>query len=318
MNPPYVQSAPPSLAYESAESRDMYAYFLEHALKNAKGVIAITPQSFTHGRRHRGLRSVILRNADDVRIFCFDNVPDNIFKGYKFGSRNTNRVNSTRAAVLVALKRPMAAARFQITPLLRWKASQRHRIFESANRFLSTPRRVSPELFPKVPPGLEDYYESLRTEGIPLGRTTSPRGHLQLLVPTTPRYFLSAVRRQLNRASSRTLRFDTDEAFIRAYLTLNSSIAYFWWRVHDGGMTLSADTLSSIPIRQDFDVSDDRVAHLVERLQQSEQTNLVVKINSGRPNENVKHPVDLIMDINELLSPEYAEALLRLHDNSYL
>lgn len=122
----------------------------------------------------------------------------------------------------------------------------------------------------------------------------------------------------MNRASSRTLRFDTDEAFIRAYLTLNSSIAYFWWRVHDGGMTLSADTLSSIPIRQDFDVSDDRVAHLVERLQQSEQTNLVVKINSGRPNENVKHPVDLIMDINELLSPEYAEALLRLHDNSYL
>src|SRR5690606_5496788 len=210
MNPPYVQSRPPSDDYEAKSSRDMYAYFLERSLKVARGVIAITPQSFTHAKRHRDLRSVILRYATHISIYCFDNVPDNIFKGYKFGSHNSNRVNSTRAAVLVALKRPMAAARFQITPLLRWKASQRHRIFESANRFLSTPRRVSPELFPKVPPGLEDYYESLRTEGIPLGRTPSPRGHLQLLVPTTPRYFLSAVRRQLNRASSRTLRFDTD------------------------------------------------------------------------------------------------------------
>jgi hypothetical protein len=44
----------------------------------------------------------------------------------------------------------------------------------------------------------------------------------------------------------------------------------------------------------------------------------VIRFNSGRENENVKHPLELVLEINRLLAPEYAESLIRLHENSYL
>lgn len=318
MNPPYVQSRPPSDDYEAKSSRDMYAYFLERSLKVARGVIAITPQSFTHAKRHRDLRSVILRYATHISIYCFDNVPDNIFKGYKFGSHNSNRVNSTRAAVLVARRSQHSSGHFRITPLLRWRSVQRETMLRSAERFLGQPRRVGPELFPKIPPGLEALYEELLVTGTPLGDTLSPEGNCELVVPTTPRYFISGVRRPLDRASTRTLRFDNEMAFFRAYLTLNSSIAYFWWRVRDGGMTLSQDTLLTLPIDTSLDPSTKEARLLIDELQRSEKENLVVKMNSGRANENVKHPLKLVAAINRMLTPRYAERLLQLHANSNL
>ena len=310
MNPPYVE-APSPIGFESASSRDMYAFFLERVAKTSKGFVAIVPQSFTNGRKFRPLRSLMLREMKSLDVYCFDNVPDNIFKGFKYGSPNTNKANSTRASIIVASRDGTQGLRRRITPMLRWRASERNQLFTSAPDFL-TENELSPRKFPKVSQALSPLYDEAKL-WLPLESIVS-RSETQycLRVPSTPRYFISAVKIPLNRSSMKTLFFDSIDEMNMAYLVLNSSLAYWWWRVNDGGMTLSESTLMSTPIPPEMEIS----ATLLEMLETSETKNLVKKLNSGKFNENVKHPPNLIDLLNKHLCPKFAEGLIREHNNS--
>ena len=86
---------------------------------------------------------------------------------------------------------------------------------------------------------------------------------------------------------------------------------YWWWRVRDGGMTLSLETIMSLPLL-DFSVN----AELVLALEKSEKINKVYKQNAGAAQENVKHPKELLMKLNKAVIPEYADLLISLHENS--
>ena len=86
---------------------------------------------------------------------------------------------------------------------------------------------------------------------------------------------------------------------------------YWWWRVRDGGMTLSLETIMSLPLL-DFSVN----AELVSALEKSEKINKVYKQNAGAAQENVKHPKELLMELNKVVIPEYADLLISLHENS--
>ncbi len=322
MNPPYVQTADSNGQFASSASRDLYAFFLERALSNAKGMVAITPQTFTNGARHRDLRQVFINNCAEARIYCFDNVPDTVFRGFKFGSENSNQVNSTRAAISVTLrqvngrKNPREIA---ITPLLRWRSSERAELLANADSYLNLPPGLGAQLFPKVMPGLSSRYEAMlecETRLSDIARV-SP-GRRTLNVPTTPRYFISATKRDLDRSSQTSLSFESEDDLLLAYLTLNSSLAYFWWRVRDGGMTLSRETLMSMPLQTSLDVRSDEANRLVKALRSSEKRNLVVKVNAGKPNENVKHPLSLIHRLNTFIASGDEDRLLDLHKNSVL
>ena len=98
-----------------------------------------------------------------------------------------------------------------------------------------------------------------------------------------------------------------------AYLVLNSSLTYWWWRVRDGGMTLSLETIKTVPLPE-FSTSTD----LIKALEDSEQVNKVYKMNAGAQQENVKHPLELIAQLNDLVMPAYASKLIRTHLNSEL
>jgi len=322
MNPPYVQVADTAGNFETSDSRDLYAFFMERALKNSKGMIAITPQTFTNGRRHSALREILLRESISARIYCFDNVPDTIFRGVKFGSENTNTVNSTRAAVTVSRGRAKPSTRTSkvaITPLLRWRTSEREEMLSRADEFLGTPKGISAKLFPKVMPELNQLYAQLLSETRTVAHiaqaTDAPSG---LTVPTTPRYFISATHRDLDRSSKVHLAFQNKQDLEAAYLVLNSSLAYFWWRARDGGMTLSRETLWTTPIPEEIDTSSKEALLLMKALRRSEQRNLVVKANAGKGNENIKHPMELIGRINEFLAPKHSAALISLHRNSVI
>jgi hypothetical protein len=88
---------------------------------------------------------------------------------------------------------------------------------------------------------------------------------------------------------------------------------YWWWRVRDGGMTLSFETIKSLPLL-DFETD----SKLVSKLEKSEKTNLVYKKNAGAMQENVKHDMSLIAEINHVVIPRYANKLLLTHENSDL
>jgi hypothetical protein len=115
VNPPYL-ALPADNRFETAKAADLYAYFLENIIKTSKGFISITPQSFTNAQKFEPLRNLILNKFDNLTIFNFDNVPANIFRGVKFGSKNTNRANSIRVAITIALP---GQGKRRITSLLR-------------------------------------------------------------------------------------------------------------------------------------------------------------------------------------------------------
>lgn len=315
MNPPYVV-VPRDDRFAAAESRDLYAYFLERMLTlGRRGIVAITPQSFTSGRKFAGLRRLLVRRLEAMDVYCFDNVPDNVFRGVKFGSQNTNRVNSTRAAVLVGLSGEAdAPRRHRITPLLRWRAHERADLFAVTDDFLADLQADEDRAFPKVGAALVPLHRTMlecdttvRDLVVP-GPTRYP-----LDVPVTPRYFLSAVKRVLDRGHVHRLFFATEADRDRAAVVLNSSLAYWWWRAYEGGITVSRGILLSVPVP--IAAADPA---LVAALEASEVDNVVVKRNAGRPNENVKHPWRLLRLLNEAVAPDDVDALLATHANSHL
>ena len=92
---------------------------------------------------------------------------------------------------------------------------------------------------------------------------------------------------------------------------INSSFTYWWWRVRDGGMTLSLETLLSVPLL-DFNLNK----NIINKLEKSELTNRVYKQNAGEAQENVKHSQALLTKLNDLVYCEYSSILTQLHENS--
>lgn len=280
MNPPYAVREPDE-RFELAATREAYAYFIERTVKTSRGFVSVTPQSFLNGNKFASLRALLLKNFNFLRIWSFDNMPDSAFSGVKFGSTNTNTANSTRAAVTVAMRQE--AVDHKLTSLLRWPSAHRAQLLTRADEFL-TSAELNDYKFPKV---LKPTGDLLREVGSfpPLSSLLDPKGQFSISVPASPRYYISAVKRSLNRSSLHTLRFNSEKERDKAYLLLNSGLTYWWWRLMDGGMQLSLEVLLSTPV-PDFEVD----YSLVTELEVSEVQNLAVKANAGKANENVKHP----------------------------
>lgn len=314
LNPPYV-SVPSDMRFKTFKARDTYAYFLERIIESSKGFISITPQSFVNSSKHSEVRTLLMNEFKAFDIYCFDNIPDSIFKGVKFGSHNTNKANSTRAAVIVAKSESESAEGYRITPLLRWRTAERKQMLSTADDFL-TSFEPTVEMFPKIGNDLAGLYNTLKDSpnGIVKDYLSKKPTEFSLVVPSTPRYFSPAVKRDLIRSSFKTIYFNNAADRDKFYVYLNSSLLYWWWRVVDGGMTLSSLTIETLPVIEGLESHPD----LVKSLETSEAINLVCKMNAGKPNENVKHEISLLAQINESICADYAEALLRTHSNSYL
>ena len=308
VNPPYLATEQ-DMRFETARAGDLYAYFLENIIKTSLGFVSVTPQSFTNAEKFRSLRALLMSNFNNLTIYVFDNVPANIFRGVKFGSKNTNSANSVRAAITIA--KPGKGKR-RITSLIRWKSEDRKRMLTSLNRFLSN-APLTQDFFPKVNSTFLDLYkESTKAGMTTLGSyCTSTPTEFALHVPTSPRYYISALRLPVDRSSQRTLFFRNKRDMDMAYILINSSYMYWWWRVRDGGMTLSQETLFSLPVPA-FEIS----STLCMKLEKSESSNKVYKQNAGAPRENVKHPQDLIAEATQLVIPKWASRLARTHENS--
>jgi hypothetical protein len=308
VNPPYLACKADN-RFETAKAGDLYSYFLENIIKTSHGFISITPQSFTNAKKFTTLRRLLLERFPTMKILTFDNVPANIFKGIKFGSTNSNQANSMRAAIIIAHAKP---GRTKITSLVRWKTSERLYLFETIEKFLSDVP-LSEKFFPKVSKDYKALYMSLVGERTLDSISTTKKTKFPLYIPSAPRYFIPALKRPAKRASQKTIYFINESDRNRGYMAINSSLLYWWWRVRDGGMTLSLETLLSLPLPE-FELNK----KIIKELEKSEKTSKVYKQNAGAAQENVKHPKSLIDKLNHAVIPEYAKLLTSLHENSEL
>jgi hypothetical protein len=290
VNPPYARTDRRA-GLRTTSTNELFAYFLERVAETSKGFIAVTPAAYLNAPRYQSLRTVLDDEQGGGDVFVYDNVPDTLFRGYKYGSTNTSNTNFVRAAITVC---PPGATTWRVTPILRWAAQSRQRMFSLAPSHLVR-RRLGPDgEWAKVMRGTENLWDSLSAPSLRLRNLldTQPT-EFRLDVASTPRYYISATTRHLDRSSKHVLHFRTALDRDRAYLILNSSLPYWWWRTLDGGVTLPTRTLRSLPLPP-FEVD----YTLVEALRESEARNVVTKLNAGRNNENVKHPHHLVDAVN--------------------
>ncbi|MCR2824409.1 N-6 DNA methylase [Microbacterium sp. zg.Y909] len=295
LNPPYAGTSRDE-RFRTADARDLYAYFLERAITSSTGFISITPAAHLTGIKYSELRA-LLSEKSGGEVLVFDNVPDTVFRGYKYGSTNTSKTNFVRAAITVSAP---GDRDWRITPILRWASASRSRLWQSARKDL-LPLRIGPAgEWAKLMRGTEGVWEHLataeRTLADIVSRTPTP---FRLSVAATPRYYVSASRRDLDRTSKHSLYFRNQQDEELAYLLLNSSLPYWWWRTLEGGITLSLRNLRSLPIPPDLVPNEE----LVSRLDASDTVDMVTKLNAGRLNENVRRPRDLVTEIDHHVLP---------------
>ena len=292
-NPPYGRPEKDYLFFQTSDTNNLYALLTEKIVKQSKNAVFIIPQSFTSGAKYQSLRDVLSLYGGDC--YCFDNVPATIFCGRKKGIFNTNTSNSVRTSFLIVNKRQKG---YRLTPLLRFKAEERDRMFDELPSFLGQKRRKD---WLKVPALLENFIEGWMNNSLCVGDVIETNKSLQkeelkLVIPSTPRYYLSAVRKDLSRASKIVIYAKTRELFDTLYLCLNSSVFYLWWRMRDGELSLKEEDLLSFPIQLINNHS------YVDNLIAMEEEYTTTKKNAGKINENVKFPESVRDEINAMLN----------------
>ena len=157
------------------------------------------------------------------------------------------------------------------------------------------------DVFYKTTPGTSHLIHNNELSNYVIKRSEYP-----IYITNAPRYFISASSKKLDRTGQIEIFMKDKEAYNKALIMLNSSYLYWWWRTCDSSLSLTKKTLLSLPW-VDFDYSEE----IINKIKLSETENKVYKKNAGKLQENIKHPKELIIELNSLFAPEN---LIKLHD----
>ena len=111
-------------------------------------------------------------------------------------------------------------------------------------------------------------------------------------VPNTCRYNTTASSKKLNRGGSITLKVKEKDEFHFLYCFINSSFAYWWWRIYDGGITYPVSLLNKLPLPYNLLSDDDKkeFENIAEEMIKKEKHYISTKVNAGFAQENIKFP----------------------------
>lgn len=303
-NPPYAPLRPGRYKKTRVrqETKELYAAFLEKILTESDRSVVITPYSFLGGGKFYALRR--LMNEYNGFVAAFDNVPGNIFRGKKQGVFNSNTSNSVRAAITVT-GNDWGDRGYAVSPLIRFRSEEREIVLTP--EYLQSridPRRqtVSDEdrCYRKLDRRLAGIYDAWmeRSDGT-LKDCLAPEGEYLLAMPTTCRYFTVATDRPLRRGGQHLLRVDGYDRFCYLYCLLNSSFAYWHWRIYDGGITYGKGLLQALPVPGGLTAEDAAFFRRTAEEMIRETEKFVVRKNNVGVQENVKFPREYRDAVNE-------------------
>ena len=308
-NPPYscIADIPESwpLSEIIHDSKELYAAFMEKILRKSVSSVIITPYSFINGKKFYSLRK--LMNNHNGFVVSFDNVPGTIFCGRKHGIFNSNTGNSVRAAITV-VQNNASVKGFRFSPLIRFKATERERLLKCnvLESFIGTKYQTVDRLHPmfaKCDKRLDDVFNSwIIASDTVLELCTNNIGKYEMFVPNSCRYFTSASTKPMTRKGQISLRFSDENLFYYVFCMINSSFAYWHWRLYDGGITYPKGLLLSMPLfinrlgKEDYLFFKSVANEMIE----SAQNYIVTKNNIGIQ-ENIKYPRKYRDSINQRL-----------------
>lgn len=324
-NPPYGKLRSDVMVWEGCKTRntnDLYAVCMEKIATQSSGAVIISPQSFLGGAKFRTLRKILSNFGGS--IWSFDNVPATIFCGRKKGIFNTNSANSVRAAIMILNKKERG---FRVSPMIRFRVNERPYLFSQLDTLLGDMRYFDEREWTKIPKPLEPLVVALQNTRVRVSdliehNPTIRKDSLKITIPSTPRYFVTGSKRELGRSSKIEIFARDQECFEKLYLMINSTFSYLWWRVYDGGITLTKSTLLALPVP---DIVTEKISDLVLEGINMEDNFVITKLNAGKDNENIKLPDEYRKKVNStiLLSMNVADKdkedqLFSIHYNSLL
>lgn len=275
MNPPYFKY----------KENDIYGYFLNKVCEITNGFISINPISFTNGLKFKKTRENILK-FNSITSYHFDNIPGHIFDDA-----------GVRVSIIIAHN---TSKERKTTGMIRWQSKKRKEMIENLDNYLDD-GIFTTEIFYKTSPGTKYLIHDNKLSNYIVEKSNYP-----IYVTNTPRYFITASTKKLNRVGQIEIFMKDEDSYNKALIMLNSSYLYWWWRTCDSSMSLTKTTLFSLPwidFKYDYNI--------IEEIKISELNNKVYKKNAGKLQENTKHPKELIMKLNSLIA---LENLIKLHD----
>ena len=315
-NPPYGKNTDltKTKLVSAARTKELYVAFFESVLYQKIPMVIITPHSFLGGNTFKELRKELYGG----KIFAFDNVPGNIFKGKKFGIFNSNEANSTRAAI--SILNPQEKQIF-IAPFIRFKTEERDKVLNKnfLDSLLPTyTQNNNGNILYRIAPGTEEivskWFDSKKTFNSLL---STSKTEYKLDIPNTCRYYTSGAKRTLNRSGKITVYCKDEDSFYLAYAFVNSSLCYYYHRICNGGITYPVTLLKEMPI---FGKATPELKEFCDNLISNEENNLVLKKNAGSFQENIKIPMQDRIKLNNLLLQQTnlttSAALIKVHSNS--
>ena len=308
------------------DSKELYSSFIEKIIKQSVSSVIITPYSFIGSGKFYSLRT--LMNNYNGFVVSFDNVPGNIFNGRKHGVFNTNKGNSVRAAITVVENKKNVKG-FRFSPLIRFKTEERnlmlnndylYNLINDRYQLVNAKRKSYYKCHKELLKVLDLWEEKSNKK---MGSLIDSKKGIKLYVPTTCRYFTVGSKKELIRDGKRIINVKAKENYNYVYCMLNSTFAYWYWRLYDGGINCPLTIINSIPVFYDLfsEKQKETLNKIAEEMQQKEKNYLVYKMNAGKKQENIKFPVEYRDRINKLFFEvlginEKTNILNKIHSSS--
>lgn len=308
-NPPYAPVGETLASWAPSEvmrdTKELYAAFMEKILRESRASVIITPYSFIGGKMFYSLRRQM--NSHNGFVVSFDNVPGAIFCGRKHGIFNSNTGNSVRAAITV-VENEAGVKGFRFSPLIRFKAIERERLLQCSvlESFVGAKHQTVDRLHPmfaKCDRRLDGVFDAWKNASdSQLGMYSSAVGKYEVFVPNSCRYFTTAAVKGLSRKGQMQLRFSEEDVFHYVFCMINSSFAYWHWRLYDGGITYPRGLLLQMPVFVNrLSTEDKHFFKSVAREMIENADRFIVTKNNVGVQENIKYPRKYRDKINKRL-----------------
>lgn len=309
-NPPYAKIEKMQTYWKHTDvlmdSKELYSAFMEKIFDQARSAVVITPFSFISGDKFYSLRKVMSKRGYGF-IVSFDNVPGNIFCGRKHGIFNTNTANSVRAAITVMHQSDKKKG-YRVSRLIRFKNEERNALLNTEILENSLPESYQivdedNKKFVKVGNDLSEIFRRWKEDSKYTVKDIISEKQTEYMIdiPNTCRYFTTASGHKLKRTGSITIYIEEKRIFNFVYCFINSSFAYWWWRIFDGGITYPVNLLNVLPLPLNL-LSEGDDAFFEEKaneLLDLEKDCIITKANAGAKQENIKFPKSYRDSINE-------------------
>lgn len=257
-NPPYASINSIPRQWDKSEvvlsTKELYSIFMEKIIKQSTSSVIITPYSFVGASKYYPLRKFL--NDYNGFIVSFDNVPGNIFCGRKHGIFNTNTSNSVRASITV-VENKNGYKGFRTTPLIRFKNEERKKLLKTnvLESFVNNEYQIVTKdnpMYYKCAKQLDPIWRAWKSESKKcLGDYVCEHGQNVLSMPKTCRYYTTASSGLMNRNGQIVLNIKNKDVANYIYCMINSSFAYWYWRLFDGGISYPKNLLFSMPVFYD-------------------------------------------------------------------